>query len=69
MKPIVIITIAFVLLIPITAHAQSYTGVLTLDSIPSNFKEGGIITFSGTLTTTDGGKVTDALIYIQDQCH
>ena len=66
MKSIVIIAIAFVLLIPITAHAQSYTGVLTLDSIPSNFKEGGIITFSGTLTTTDGGKVTDALIYIKD---
>ncbi len=66
MKPIVIITIAFVLLIPITVFAQSYTGVLKLDSIPSNFKEGGIITFSGTLTTTDGKSVSDATIYIKD---
>jgi len=66
MKFTIIIVLAIVLIIPSFAFAQSYTGVLTLDSIPSNFKEGGIITFSGTLTTTDGGKVTDALIYIKD---
>jgi len=69
MKPIIIITMVFVLLIPIGVNdifAQSYTGVLTLDSIPSSISAGDIITFSGTLTTTNGGKVTDALIYIKD---
>ena len=66
MKLVIIIVIAFVLLIPVSAFAQSYTGVLKLDSIPSNFKEGGIITFSGTLTTTNGKFVSDATIYIKD---
>lgn len=66
MKPVIIIAIAFVLLFPITAFAQTYTGVLTLDSIPSNVKTGEIITFSGILTTTDGRVVQDATIYIKD---
>jgi len=61
-----IIAIAFVLLIPSFAFAQSYTGVLSLNPISSNVNSGDIITFSGTLTTTNGGKVTDALIYIKD---
>ena len=66
MKPVIIIAIAFVLFIPTTVFAQSYTGVLTLDSIPSNVKTGDIITFSGILTTTDGRVVQDATIYIKD---
>ena len=70
MKPVIIIAIAFVLFSSIfvinSAFAQSYTGVLKLDSIPSNVKAGGIITFSGTLTTTDGRVVQDATIYIKD---
>ena len=48
------------------ADAQSYTGVLTLDRIPSNVKTGSTITFSGQLTTTSGHVVTDATIYIKD---
>ena len=70
MKFVIIIAIAFVLFSSIfvinSAFAQSYTGVLKLDSIPSNVKAGGIITFSGTLTTTDGRVVQDATIYIKD---
>jgi hypothetical protein len=54
------------LLIPTSIFAQSYTGILSLDSIPSSVSTGDTITFSGTLTTTNGGKVTDALIYIKD---
>ncbi len=70
MKTVLIITIIIILFsstfIINSAFAQSHTGVLKLDSIPSNFKEGGIITFSGTLTTIDGKVVSDALIYIKD---
>jgi len=68
-KPVIIIAIAVVLLIPVSidvVFAQSYTGVLKLDSIPSSVKTGDTITFSGTFITTNGGKVTDALIYIKD---
>jgi len=69
MKPVIIIAIAFVLLIPVSidvVFGQSYTGVLTLNSIPSSVKTGDTITFSGTLKTTDGRTVSDALIYIKD---
>jgi len=53
MKQVVIIAIAFVLLIPLSAFAQYYTTSLVLDSISSNVKSGESITFSGQLITGD----------------
>ncbi len=50
----------------ITVEAQSYTGVLKLDPIPSQIKTGSTVTFSGQLGTTSGHIVPGATIYIKD---
>jgi len=71
-KPITIGLIAVIVIvlilgsIPQSSFAQTYTGVLTLDPIPSVVKTGQEIVFSGILKTTDGLTVRDALIYIKD---
>ncbi len=61
----VIIFASVTILIP-DSFAQSYTGVLTLNSIPSQVNSGDEITFSGRLVTTSGHTVPNALVYIKD---
>ena len=48
------------------AEAQTYTGVLALDPVPSQIRSGSTVTFSGQLTTTSGHAVTGATIHIRD---
>ena len=49
-----------------SAFAESYTGVLKFDYIPSKINSGNQVTFSGQLYTTSGHVVTDATVYIKD---
>jgi len=49
-----------------SAFAQSYTGSLTLNPLPSKVRTGDTIVFSGKLVTTSGIAVTNAVIYIKD---
>ena len=62
------VSLAYVLLASATgeAEAQSYTGILVLDQVPSSASVGDTITFSGQLTTTSGHVVTGAAIQIKD---
>lgn len=48
------------------AYAQSYTGILTLDSIPSHVSSSDTIAFSGRLVTASGQPVPGATIHIKD---
>jgi len=69
LKPVIIIAITSILLIPIGVNdvfAQSYTSSLTLDNISSKVKTGDTIIFSGKLVTTSGQAVSSATIYIKD---
>lgn len=57
----------FLFFITTEVHAQYYDAVLILDSIPSQVKEGDIITFSGQLLTSDGQYViSNKEVYIKD---
>ena len=67
MKPVIIITIAFVfLLIPINAYAQS-NSILTFDSIPTNAQIGNTIYFSGNLHRADGSPISGETIQINSE--
>ena len=49
-----------------SAHAQSYTGYITLEPIHSRVGTGETVTFSGQLITGQGNPVSGATVYIKD---
>lgn len=49
-----------------SAHAQSYTGVITLDPIPPRAGAGDPVYFSGWLGTASGYDVSEATVYVKD---
>ena len=63
---LLLISCSIILLAVNSAEAQTYTGIIKLDPIPSKIQSGNTITFSGQLTTTSGLVVTDATVYIKD---
>jgi len=48
------------------AYSQSYSTILTLDSLPSSIGVGETITFSGKLLTESGSPVSGVTIYIKE---
>ena len=49
-----------------SAHAQSYSGYITLEQIPAKVRTGETVTFSGQLITGQGSPVPGATVYIKD---
>lgn len=49
-----------------SAHAQSYSGYITLEPIPAKVRTGETVTFSGQLITGQDSPVPGATVYIKD---
>ena len=61
-----ILALALVPLAAGSAHAQSYSGYITLEPIHSRVGAGETVAFSGQLITGQGSPVSGATVYIKD---
>ena len=62
-----LVVLAVILSASSVTYAQTYSATITLDQIPSTVTQGSIVTFSGTLMTSDGKYVIPGkTVYIKD---